>query len=437
MIVERLKAWMPRSLYWRATLILMVPVMTILLVVTVVFVQRLYEGVTRQMTVAVVNEIRLVLDRIEFAETPSRGLEYAYDVAIPLGFDISAADDDFLDRREWADLTGKTVIQTMHTALPATRAVDLMGRDGYARILLDTGVGPVVLEVSRRRLTARNPHQFLVLIGFTALLMSGIALIYLRNQVRPIRRLALAAEAFGKGRVVPYRPAGAAEVRLAGSAFLAMRDRIERQIEQRTMMLSGVSHDLRTPLTRMKLGLSLMEKGEETDAMQRDLEDMEHMLEGFLSFARADALEEPQRTDPIQLAQDVVARFQPTMPVQMGGVTGEGTAMLRAAALRRAIENLVTNAVRYGNEARLGVEISADIIEFMVEDSGPGIPEKDYENAIKPFSRLDAARNQNLGSGVGLGLAIAADVARQHGGRLQLGKSRDLGGLRAAITIPR
>jgi two-component system osmolarity sensor histidine kinase EnvZ len=437
MIAERLKAWMPRSLYWRATLILMIPVMTILLVVTVVFVQRLYEGVTRQMSEAVANEIRLVLDRIETADTPSAGLEFAYDVAIPLGFEISAEGDGIVDQRERLDLSGKTVIETLHSKLSAIRGVDLKGRDGYARVLLDTKVGSVVLDVPRRRLTARNPHQFLVLIGLTAVLMSAIALIYLRNQVRPIRRLALAAEAFGKGRVVPYRPAGAAEVRLAGSAFLDMRDRIERQIEQRTMMLSGVSHDLRTPLTRMKLALSLMEQGEETDAMHRDLDDMERMLEGFLSFARGDALEDPQRTDPIELAQDLVARFQPALPVQMGLVKGEGTAMLRRAAIRRALENLITNAIRYGNEARLGVEMSPDTIEFTVDDSGPGIPEEDRDAAVKPFSRLDQSRNQNLGSGVGLGLTIAADVARQHGGRLQLGESRDLGGLRASISIPR
>ena len=435
--MTRLKAWMPRSLYWRAALILMVPVMAILLVVTVVFIQRLYEGVTRQMTEAVSNEIRLVLDRIDVADTPADALELAFEVSAPLGIELVSSEILGSDQREWIDLSGRTVIETMHSELEDVVAVDLIAREGHARIFLDTKFGPAAMDVSRRRLSARNPHQFLVLIGATAFFMSVIALIYLRNQMRPIRRLALAAEAFGKGRVVPYRPAGATEVRLAGSAFLDMRDRIERQIEQRTMMLSGVSHDLKTPLTRMKLGLSLMEEDEDTKAMRRDVDDMESMLEGFLSFARGDALEEPKRISPADLVRDTVDRFATTMPVQLGVVNGEGTAMLRPAALRRALENLITNAVRYGNEARVSVIFTEDSIDLIIEDSGPGIPEEEREEALKPFTRLDKARNQNTGSGVGLGLTISADIARQHGGKLSLASSHDLGGLKATITIPR
>ncbi|MEO0918328.1 MAG: histidine kinase dimerization/phospho-acceptor domain-containing protein, partial [Pseudomonadota bacterium] len=282
MIAVWLKDWMPRSLYGRAALILLVPVLTILLVVAVVFFQRLYEDVTRQMTSSVVQEVRLVLNRLEGADDGAEALE----IAAPLGIEVTPADSTATDRREWSDLSGLTVIQVLREGLPQVQAVDLVGRDSFARLLIDTNAGPLFVDVPRRRLSARNPHQFLVLIGFTAVLMSGIALIYLRNQMRPIRRLALAAEAFGKGRVVPYRPAGASEVRLAGTSFLSMRDRIERQIEQRTMMLSGVSHDLKTPLTRMKLALSLMDENEDTQAMLRDVDDMEGMLEAFLAFAR-------------------------------------------------------------------------------------------------------------------------------------------------------
>lgn len=437
MIGARLKDWMPRSLYGRAALILLVPVMTILLVVTVVFIQRLYEDVTRQMTEAVAIELRLVIDRIEGAADIGGAMEAAFDIAAPLGIQIGSDANQAVDAREWSDLSGKTVIATMRTELDNVVAVDLVRREGFARVVVDTELGPMALDVPRRRLTARNPHQFLVLIGITAVLMSVIALLYLRNQMRPIRRLALAAEAFGKGRVVPYRPSGASEVRLAGSAFLAMRDRIERQIDQRTMMLSGVSHDLRTPLTRMNLSLSLMDDDEDVEAMRRDVKDMERMLEAFLSFARGDAQEDPERTDPIELARDVVERAARSLPVQMGPMTGEGTAMLRPAALRRALDNLVTNAVRYGNQARLGVTMTPTSISFVVEDSGPGIDPEQREYVVKPFVRLDEARNQDSGSGVGLGLSIAADIARQHGGMLVLGESRDLGGLRAEISIPR
>ena len=325
----------------------------------------------------------------------------------------------------------------LHAQLPAVQAVDLEARRGFARLAVETSSGLMAIDVPRRRLSATNPHQFLVLIGLTAILMSLIALIYLRNQMRPIRRLALAAEAFGKGRAVPYRPAGATEVRSAGQAFLDMRDRIERQIDQRTMLLSGVSHDLKTPLTRMKLCLSLMEEDDDTVAMRRDVKDMEAMLEAFLAFARGDALDEPSRIDTIELVKDVVAQAARTHPVTEGHMIGQGTAMLRPIALKRSLDNLVTNAVRYGNEARVNAEISPSIISFSVEDSGPGIPLENREYVLKPFVRLDAARNQNTGSGVGLGLSIAADIARQHGGALSIRDSRDLGGALVEISIPR
>ncbi len=437
MFARVLKEWMPRSLYGRSALIVLVPVMVILLIVTIEFIQRLYEGVTDQMTTGIAHEVQLILNRIEAAPDAATALEAALEVAAPLGIEITSDDGGFDTRRATIDLSGKTVIAVIEREIDGVRAVDLVGRDGFARIAVETGNGQVELQVPRNRLSARNPHQFLVLIGVTAVLMSVIALIYMRNQMRPIRRLAIAAEAFGKGRVVPYRPSGASEVRSAGTAFLDMRDRIEHQIEQRTMMLSGVSHDLRTPLTRMQLHLSLIDASEETEAMKRDLSDMESMLEAFLSFARGDAQEEPQRIDPLEFARDVVARMSEGLPVSSGGFEGEGTAMLRPQALRRALENLVTNAVRYGNEARVSAKVDGSSIQFIVEDSGPGIPEDQREIVLKPFFRLDEARNQDSGSGVGLGLTIAADIARQHGGRLILGESRDLGGLKAELTIPR
>ena len=433
MIAARLKDWMPTSLYWRAALILLVPVMTILLVVTVVFFQRLYEDVTRQMTATVVQQVRLVVERLDGAEDAAQALE----IASPLGIEISTGTAIYADRRAWSDLSGRTVIEVFRIEFPDLQAVDLVERRGMARLSFPGEDGATYLDIPRNRLSARNPHQFLVLIGFTAILMSAIALIYLRNQMRPIRRLARAADAFGKGRVVPYRPAGAAEVRQAGAAFLDMRDRIERQIEQRTLMLSGVSHDLKTPLTRMKLGLSLMDDNPDADAMRGDVEDMEQMVEAFLAFARGDAQEDPSRIDPHELVREVVDRASKTQPVHLGALAGQGTAMLRPVAMRRALENLVTNAVRYGNEARVSVDVAERQVTFSVEDSGPGIPVEMREIALKPFSRLDGARNQNFGSGVGLGLTIASDIARQHGGILQLGHSDNLGGARVEIIIPR
>lgn len=438
MFARRLKAWMPRSLYGRAVLILLVPVITILLVVSLVFIQRLYEDVTRQMTTAVAHELRLVLDRIDSAPTASLAWQNALEVAAPLGIEVSAGTGQEVDRRGPFDLSGRVLTDTFRDEIPGLRSVDLVSRDRFVQVTVDTGKGPVLMELSRRRVSARNPHQFLVLIGLTAILMTAIALLYLRNQMRPIRRLARAADAFGKGRIVPYRPAGASEVRQAGAAFLSMRDRIEHQIEQRTLMLSGVSHDLRTPLTRMKLGLDLMDGDEEVTALQRDVQDMERMLDAFLDFARGDAQEEPEFADLSMVVAEAVERakrggLQTTLLDGAGAVE----AMVRPMALSRALDNLIGNAVRYGEEAIVSVVAEDSFSALVVEDRGPGIPSALRETAIKPFSRLDKARNQDSGSGVGLGLSIAADIARRHGGQLKLGQSEAFGGLRAEIRLPK
>ena len=269
MLARRLKAFMPRSLYGRAALILLLPILTLLTVVSVVFIQRLYDEVTRQMTQAVVTDLNFVLTAVE-AE-PQNFTAVVSDLAVPLGIEMSLGPGPLEDQREFIDLTGRIVTETLKANLPSVQVVDLMSKDGRVWLSLQTDAGPVDVMFRRGRVSARNPHQFLVLIGFTATLMTFVSFVYLRGQIRPIKRLAAAAEAFGKGQSVQYRPTGASEVRAAGGAFLNMRNRIERQIEQRTTMLSGVSHDLRTPLTRMKLTLSLMDPSDETQDLNLSL----------------------------------------------------------------------------------------------------------------------------------------------------------------------
>ncbi|MCX8507697.1 MAG: ATP-binding protein, partial [Rhodobacteraceae bacterium] len=273
----------------------------------------------------------------------------------------------------------------------------------------------------------------------TSLMMTLISFLFLRNQVRPIRRLAAAAEAFGRGRTVPFRISGASEVRAAGAAFLDMRARIERQMEQRTLMLSGVSHDLRTPLTRLRLGLAMLGESEEIAALERDLDDMRRMIDGFLTFARAEAEEEEaQEIDPADLARQVVEDARRAGgDVTLGLIEGQGRAILHPMAVRRALGNLVSNAVTYGSRAALSVTILEKSVRFTVEDDGPGIPEASREEAIKPFTRLVPARNQDKSPGVGLGLAITADIARSHGGQLRLGDSAQMGGLKAELLLSR
>ena len=268
-------------------------------------------------------------------------------------------------------------------------------------------------------------------------LFTLIAFIYLRNQLRPITRLATAAEAFGLGRSVSYKPTGAIEVRAAGKAFLDMRARIERHIEQRTLLLSGVSHDLRTPLTRLRLGLAMLDHSEK-EALEKDATEMQALIDEFLSFTRgqAEASAQAVRADIWSIVGDVVsdakvdgARLKFDKPVEALFIE------IRPLAIRRAIENLISNGLRYANNVNISGLMKDTSLHIIVEDDGPGIRKDQMQEALKPFSRLDVARNQNQGSGVGLGLPIVADIAHAHGGQLLLSKSAKMGGLRADFII--
>jgi len=424
-----LKPYLPRNLYGRAILILLLPVVTVLLVVSVVFIQRHFEGVTEQMTRSVSREVRLILQ--EGGES--------HPVAETLEIDVAQIPPDTLPRRDsrrWYDFTGRFVIRNFEQILPSLVAVDLPD-DHVVHLYFDRPDGALKLSFDRRRVSASNPHQLLVNMVVFGGLMTVVSYFYLRNQLRPITRLARAAEAFGRGRHVAYRPSGATEVRAAGSAFLDMRARIERQIEQRTLMLSGVSHDMRTPLTRLKLGLSMLDDDERA-ALQQDVEDMERLLDEFLAFARGAQEGEPEPVDPVALVSQIIEDFQRgNVPVTLALIEGEGQVALRPGGIRRAVENLVGNATRYGTRAEVSVLITDKTLRIRVEDDGPGIPAEQREEAVKPFARLDPARNQNTGTGVGLGLSIALDIARAHGGTLRLGESQRLGGLKADIVIGR
>lgn len=440
MIARLLKRLMPRGLFGRAVTILIVPVVAIQLVVSVVFFQRHFEGVTRQMTRSVLAELAHLLAEVEAAPSAAAALAAVGPLAAALAIeiDLPAAAPPAADRRPLYDLSGLTVIATLREGLPALRAVDLAADDARVIVAAATRHGTATLAVARRRVSASNPHQLLVLMLASGLLLTGVAWLFLRNQIRPITRLAEAAEAFGKGRSLRYRPSGASEVRAAGAAFLDMRARIERHIEQRTLLLSGVSHDLRTPLTRMRLGLAMLGEGPETAALRADIDEMERLIASFLDFARGEGQEAAVATDPAALVAAVVERAQRAgQPVALAPPRGEGTAMLRPQAVSRAVENLVGNAVRHGSRVAVSVALDARQVTIRIEDDGPGIPAVRHEEAMRPFTRLDAARNQDRGGGVGLGLAIAADIARSHGGALRLGTSSALGGLCADLVLAR
>lgn len=434
-----LKRYMPRGLYGRAALILILPVFVVQLVVFVVFAQRHFRDVTEQMTATMIRELSLVFETIDMTEDAADiqgrlaerlgGLGIAVELSGPSATPPA-------DTRLWYDFSGTVFAPLLREAFPRIRSI-LLADDSVVVLFADTRHGLARLEMARNRLSASKPHQLYVNMVFFGVLMTAIAYVYLRNQLRPITRLAAAAEAFGRGRHMPYVPTGAAEVRAAGTAFVDMRHRIERHIEQRTLLLSGVSHDLRTPLTRMRLATSLLEDAER-EPLEHDLDEMQRLVDEFLNFVQGATEGNPKNVDPIALVREIVQDARRAgREVTLVAEEGEGTIPLREIAIRRAVDNLISNAVRYATRAEVSVMISEKALRIRVEDDGPGIPEEKRHEAQKPFVRLDPSRNQNRGAGVGLGLAIATDVARAHGGVLRLGESLRLGGLCADIVIAR
>ena len=427
-----LKNYMPRGIYARAALILALPFLALQVIVSVVFIQDHFEDVTRQM----VNAQAIVMTHVlETAEV--EGLMAGKALADPLGVALDVGTPmPPGNPKNWYDISGFTIISRLGEIF-ALEGVDLSNRR-YVRVWITEGATTYEMGFDRNRMSARNPHQLLVLMIVVGIFMIAIAFIFLRNQLRPIRRLARAADAFGRGRSEPYSPAGAAEVRAAGAAFLDMRARIERQIEQRTLLLSGVSHDLRTPLTRMRLALGVMDPSEDVKDLRHDVDDMGQMIDAFLDFACVGAGEEPVETDLHALMTDCFDDAQRTgATLELGAPLPHAVLKLRPIGLKRSVANLISNAARYGTKVRLTVELLDRSVRIRVEDNGPGIAPEDREAVVRPFTRLDEARNQNRGGSVGLGLAIASDTARRHGGTLRLTDSGDLGGLCADLVLAR
>lgn len=439
-----LKSYMPRSLFGRSLLMILFPVVVLQLVVSFVFIQRHYAQVTTQMASSVALELKYAADLVEEMDSVEEARAVLYSLERPFDIKLELALGETVSpevRFYFYDISGRALITSLREKIERTIAIDLTKINRAVEVKLQTSRGVLYAEIPRARVSATNPHQLLIWMLLTAIILTVISALFLRNQVRPIRRLAEASEAFGKGRVVPFHPAGATEVRRAGTSFLAMRARLERQIEQRTQMLSSVSHDLRTPLTRLKLSLELMDEGEEIRLMQHDVEDMEKMLEVFLAFARGDSLEETKAVAPYELINKVVRDCQRSgrkVKFDFDNQTPDSPEIsVRAGAVSRALTNLLSNALRYGEQVSISATLSKTRLNIIVEDDGPSIPKPERENALQPFVRLDQSRNQDNSGGVGLGLAIVTDVARSHGGTVKLSDSIALGGLKVTLTIPR
>lgn len=429
---------LPKNLFARALIIIVAPVLLSQSILSFIFVDRHWELVTRRFCNAVAGDISYVIAELDIApgadnermfvrarQSMQLDVSYAPGAALPAPVEVRYPILERVLRTELTRVVG----------LPMT--IDAASDADNIHLAFDLGEG--VLQVSlplKRITTSTNELLFFWMVGLSVLLLT-VAVLFLRNQIRPIVRLTEAAEAFGKGQPIgDFKPSGAREVRRAAAAFIAMRQRIERHLRQRTEMLAGISHDLRTPLTRMKLRLAMMGGGEDEAELTRDVEELERMIEEFLAFARGQDGEQPAEVDVAALIGEAVAAantgHRPT-PVEMPALEPL-TVTIRRQAVKRCLTNLIDNAQRHAGHVRVSMASSDRWIEIVVDDDGPGIPDTRREDAFRPFVRLDAARNPTDG-GVGLGLAIARDVARSHGGDIFL-ETGPMGGLRARIRLP-
>ena len=436
-----LRRFLPRRLFLRSLLIVVVPMVLLQAVVTYLFLADHEARTTANLTRGVVDQMTLVIELIQGEPDEAKRHELSAEASGRLGLSVTYLPGAKLPTEPGTTDTqvGESIGREMDSRIPephwfnATR----FGEFVDLRVAVDAA-GILRFQIERKRFININMHLFPLWMMVLSFVLLGVAILFLRNQIRPIQRLAAAAEAFGRGRDVPdFRPAGATEVRRAAIAFIGMKQRLARQMAQRTEMLAGVSHDLRTPLTRMKLELAMM-GGD--DACKKDLlsdiAEMERMLDEYLAFARGEGGEQPAEADIGELIGEVAddARRKSASPLEAAAAPGL-TVVVKRNALKRCIVNLVDNALKYGSKVRLSATRTDDDLVIAVEDNGPGIPPERRQEAFKPFRRLDAdGRNLETG-GVGLGLAIARDIARGHGGDVKLGDS-DLGGLKATIRIP-
>jgi two-component system osmolarity sensor histidine kinase EnvZ len=445
-IFFRIKRIFPTSLYGRALLILILPVVILQLTMAYIFYERHWQAVVRTLSNAAAANIVLLVneyERLRILEGDARALEHTAQLAAAMGLRVSSTP---MAAGRFHDGNSKKKFPEFYQHLDHEIDVPIKLRQSTNHKAVEVAIllhGQVVsFTFDRKRLASSTTYIFILWMVGTALILLAIAVLFLRNQIRPIVQLARAAEQFGLGRDAQgYSPRGASEVRRAGRAFLTMAERVRRAVASRTEMLAGISHDLRTPLTRMKLEIEMAVLDARTrEALSGDIEEMRHMIDEYLDFARGDAgeLAESVAVAPF-LAEIVESYARQGRDVTL--VPGENISlMLRPKALRRALQNVIDNALRYGRKATLATDVSTAFFRIKIRDEGAGIPEASQQDVFKPFLRLDPSRNSKTG-GVGLGLSIARDIAQSHGGDVTLENIRQAGGqiigLEVTIRLPR
>lgn len=428
---------LPKGLYARSLIIIIAPMVLLQSVIAYTFMERHWQLVTRRLSAAVTADVAALMDIYESypqdknAETLGRiaGERLNLDVDILKGAKLPSPGP-----RPFFSILDEVLSDEIRRQIRRPFWIDTVGRSNLIEIRVAIPEGVMRITARRNQAYASNSHIFLLWMTGSSLVLLGVAILFLRNQIKPILRLSAVAEGFGKGREIEFKPRGAREVRQAGHAFIEMKRRIERAMEQRTAMLNGVSHDLRTIITRFKLSLALVEQTPEVEDLQRDVDEMSRMLEGYLAFARGDSAETAAETDMRTMLEDLRSDVERLgAHVEAVELDGHPTVTVRPDAFRRCLFNLAANAARYADTVAISGKREHRSFLVSIDDDGPGIPVESREEVFKPFVRLDDARQDAGGSG--LGLAIARDIARAHGGDVSLQDS-PLGGLRATVRIP-
>lgn len=429
---------MPRGLYARALLIVILPIVLLQSAIAYVFMERHWEVVTYRLSAGVAREVAAIVETYkDFSDDPDHE-KLRRIAATAMSVELTVLPRETLPEPKKRGSLFSLLDTALNKELARRIAQPFWVNTGLSRNFVEIRVAlndaTLRMLFNRSHAYASNSYIFFMWMAIASIIILAVATSFLRNQIRPILRLAEAAEEFGKGRDVKFTPKGAREVRRAGAAFLEMKRRVERAIEQRTTMLNGVSHDLRTIITRFKLSLALMGEGNEAVEMRKDVDEMERIVEAYLAFARGDGGEASTPTDIAIILDELKADSERHGLTASIMIEGDPTLVARPASIKRLFANLVGNAQRYGQKLEFSIQNDGRSMFIHIDDDGPGIPLEKREDAFRPFYRLDESRNQDTANS-GLGLAIARDIARAHGGDIELDRS-PLGGLRATVKLP-
>ena len=435
----RLRDVMPKSLFGRSLFIVGLPLIFLQLFVGYFFFERHWDDVGRRLVLSVAGEIALISEQIIEANSEDLEKKIFNDSNKYFGAKLKIIPDSNLSRKELIhpikSRLDKALSKSLKERIKFPHTFNTNQKINKVTILVQLPNKVLIAEISKKRLYSSTTYIFIAVMILSSFFLLGLAIFFLRGQISPLKELSNAADAFGKGDTFfSLKPRGADEVRHVTHAFLDMRERIRLHIEQRTDMLAGVSHDLRTPLTRMKLQIEMLSKKEDKTGLKEDVNQMEQMIEVYLSFIKEKEVVSRVKTDISSLIGNIILDAKRNGDIITPKIIETVDAKVRVSDLRRAITNLTSNACRESNRIEISLIKKEKNANIIIDDNGPGIDEKDYSSVFKAFYRIENSRNLSTG-GLGLGLTIARDIARSHGGEIKLKKS-PLGGLRAILLIP-